>query len=441
MQGYLDLYDGWIGGYPYPGFAVVSSPFPVGLGFPGLAYIGSRVLQLPFIPDTSLGHEVLHSWWGNGVRPGDDGNWAEGLTTFMADYTYLERKGPGPARQERLDWLREFAVLPAAEDRPLSSFQGKSHAASQATGYHKAAFVFVMLRDEIGPDAFASGARRFWQAFRYKSAGWKDLEEAFSDAARVPLGRFFEQWVQRAGAPDLTLRGARADGLHASFDLAQSAPPYSLAIPVRLETDDSAVTRTVRFDETAREFAIDVTSTPRTLAVDPDLRIFRRLAASQIPPIFRSVVFDAGAATIVAAAGEKADAAARTLAAGLLGRTPAVVAATDGLPARPVLIVGTSAEVSALLAGLGLDGPPAALAAKGTTRAWSVRRADGAPLVVVAGSDAAALQAAAGPLPHYGRESFVVLDGARVLDSGVWEPAANPLRVELTPGGNASPGP
>src|SRR5262249_8019478 len=158
------------------GFAVVSSPFPVGLGFPGLTYLGVQVLRLPFIPDTSLGHEVLHSWWGNGVQVGAGGNWAEGLTTFMADYTFLERHGADAAGDERRAWLRESSLLPATDDRPLTAFVARTHAASQATGYHKAAFVFIMLRDEIGADAFAAGVRAFWQAHRFGSASWSDLE-------------------------------------------------------------------------------------------------------------------------------------------------------------------------------------------------------------------------------------------------------------------------
>jgi aminopeptidase N len=431
VQGYLDLYDGWIGAYPYAGFAVVSSPFPVGLGFPGITYLGTQVLRLPFIPDTSLGHEVLHSWWGAGVRPGDDGNWAEGLTTFMADYTFLERRGAAPAREERLRWLREFAVLPADEDRPLSGFQGKSHVASQATGYHKAAFVFVMLRDEIGADAFASALRRFWQAYRFRTAGWSNLKVAFSETANLPLARFFQQWVQRAGAPALTLGAARAEGHRVRFELAQVAPPYTLAVPVTVEAADSPITRTVRFDEPKREYAFELTATPRTLAVDPDFRIFRRLAPAEIPPIIRSVAFDAAATTVIAAGTAAARAAASAVAASVFGRAPAIVAATEALPARPVLVVGTTAEVTALLAQRGLDGPPASLDTKGTARAWAARRSDGAPLAVVAGNDAVALGAAARLLPHYGGQSFVVFDGSRVVERGLWEPAASPLRVEL----------
>jgi aminopeptidase N len=432
VEGYLDLYDGWIGAYPYPGFAVVSSPFPVGLGFPGITYIGTEVLRLPFIPDTSLGHEVLHSWWGACVRPGDDGNWAEGLTTFMADYTFVERRGAEPAREERLAWLREFAVLPPADDRPLSAFQGTSHAASQTTGYHKAAFVFIMLRDLIGPDLFTLALRRLWQARRCSTATWGDLEAAFSDASQQPLTRFFAQWVRRSGAPELSLHDARAENLHVAFALAQApAPPYELAVPVAVETTEGRIVRTVRLDTTTREYGFEVSASPRTLTVDPDLRVFRRLAPPEIPPIIRSVAFDPAATTVVAAADESGRAAAREVAARLFGRTPAIASPTDPLPSHPVLIVGTTAEVLALLATLGLPGPPASIAGEGSARAWASHRPDGTPLVVVAGADPAALRAAAGPLAHYGRQSFVVFDGARATDRGLWPPAATPLRVEL----------
>jgi aminopeptidase N len=88
-----------IGAYPFSGFSVVASPLPTGFGMPTLTYLGAEVLKLPFIRATSLGHEILHNWWGNGVLVDyASGNWAEGLTTFMADYAYKERIGRRRAR-------------------------------------------------------------------------------------------------------------------------------------------------------------------------------------------------------------------------------------------------------------------------------------------------------------------------------------------------------
>jgi hypothetical protein len=68
-QTYLDAaaahlahYDASIGTYAFPSYSVVSSPLPVGFGMPGIAYLGKQVVRLPFIPATSLRHEVLHDW-------------------------------------------------------------------------------------------------------------------------------------------------------------------------------------------------------------------------------------------------------------------------------------------------------------------------------------------------------------------------------------------
>jgi aminopeptidase N len=431
VQEYLDLYDGWIGAYPYSGFAVVSSPFPVGLGFPGFTYMGAQVLRLPFIPDTSLGHEVLHSWWGNGVRSAARGNWAEGLTTFMADYTFLERRGAEAARDERLAWLRENAILPPSDDRPLTAFTARTHAASQATGYHKAAFVFIMLRDQIGPDAFASGVRRFWQKHRFGAAQWSDLESAFSTASGIPLGSFFAQWVRRAGAPALTVSGAAVEGARVSFTLAQTEPPYALAVPVAIETTDAPSLRTVRLDGDRQTYALDAAAPPHALEVDPDFRVFRRLARDEIPPILREVAFDHDPVAIVAAHDAADRVAARDVATAFFDHPPAISDAGDfPLPARAALLVGTTPDVTAVLTAAGLDVPTQLTG--GTARAWAARRPHGPALAVVAADGADALRAVARPLPHYGSQSFVVFDGAHASSHGLWRPPASPLRVDLT---------
>jgi aminopeptidase N len=204
--GYIERYDRSIGAYAHPGYSIVSSPLPTGFGMPGIAYFGRQVVRLPFIRSTSLGHEVLHDWWGNGVHPDyARGNWAEGLTTFMADYAYREAESAEAARRVREGWLRDLAAVPPALDRPLSAFVARRHGADQAIGYNKTAFVFFMLRDRIGEQAFTQGVRSFWRRHDGGVASWDDLRRAFEQAAGTDLGPFFEQWVQRAGAPRIEI--------------------------------------------------------------------------------------------------------------------------------------------------------------------------------------------------------------------------------------------
>src|SRR4030095_15345933 len=139
------------------------------------------------------------------------GNWAEGLTTFMADYAYKEGESPEAARDMRLSWLRDLAALPAGEQSSLAAFRSRAHGADAVVGYGKSAMLFFMLRDTIGEEVFTRGIRRFWDEKRFKTASWNDLRAAFEQASGRKLGAFFEQWLTRPGAPAVRVLSAQGE--------------------------------------------------------------------------------------------------------------------------------------------------------------------------------------------------------------------------------------
>lgn len=436
-DGYLDLSRqaiaaaaARIGPYPFDGFSIVSVPPPVGLGFPGLTAIGRSVLPLPFIRSQSLTHEILHNWWGNGVRVGDGGNWAEGLTTYMADYAAARGRGADAARAMRLDWLRDYAALPAERDRPLTGFRAKVHDAAQIVGYGKAAMLFHMLEAEIGGAAFDAGIRSFWSGHAFREAGWSDLRLAFEAASSRDLRGLFAQWLERRGAPMLTLGDARSDarahGEGVVLTLRQDAdPPYALTVPVLVETAAGVEERAVRLDGRETTVRLPVGAPPRAVSVDPGFDLFRRLSPGEAPPILRDVTLRPGAERAVAADGEAVE-AARELAGRLMD---AAARDADGSgSAAPLLLVGTDAAVGRELERRGLPPVPADLAGRGSARVWVTRTADGRTALVVSGADADALRALLRPLPHYGRQSWLVFEGTKATGRGVWEMGDSPLR-------------
>ncbi|QCO17711.1 M1 family peptidase (plasmid) [Azospirillum brasilense] len=430
----IDAQAARIGAYPFAGFAILSAPLPVGLGFPGLTYIGRQVMPLPFIRAQSLPHEILHNWWGNGVRVGDGGvlpgNWSEGLTTFMADYAAAEARGEDAAQAMRLDWLRDYAALPAERDSALTDFRAKVHDAAQIVGYGKAAMLFHMLRAEIGAEAFDAGIRRFWEEKQFQDAGWDDLRRAFAAASGRDLGPFFDQWLTRVGAPTLELAGAKADGDGVALTLRQGEPAYGLTVPVEVRTAAGKERHTIRLDGRETTATIRTAASPRALAVDPGFALFRRLAPGEAPPTLRDVTLDHAATTVIAADGPAAE-AARALAERLADGKPRIAAADRADPAAPLAVIGTAGEVDRILARLGLPPLPDRLKGRGTARVWTARTPQGRPLLAVAADDAAALQALLRPLPHYGRQSWLVFEGARAVDRGVWPAGDSPLRVSF----------
>jgi len=59
---YLRLYENLIGRYPYKRFSIVENFLPTGYSMPTYTLLGKEVVRLPFIVETSLGHEILHQW-------------------------------------------------------------------------------------------------------------------------------------------------------------------------------------------------------------------------------------------------------------------------------------------------------------------------------------------------------------------------------------------
>jgi hypothetical protein len=429
---YIDRYSKLIGPYPFDAFSVVASPLPTGFGMPGLTYLGREVLRLPFIRATSLGHEILHNWWGNGVIPDwTTGNWSEGLTTFMADYAYQEDQSEDAAREARLTWLRDLAAVPESADTPLAAFTARHHGISSIVGYDKAAMVFFMLRDEIGADAFAKGLRLFWQRYRFQRASWSDLEKTFAEVAGRDLGTFFRQWVQRAGAPRLKLSDARWTRGNLTLTVVQDGPTYRLRVPLRLLVyPDQAEIRWVDVNQSITHLSLPAPKLVQAVELDPDYRLWRRVEPDHFPPILREV-FVAPKVGLLTAGDDMAE-AAKALAERLLDARPEPLQANaSGLPGSdPVLIVGQTDRVSDLLTKLGLPPPPPQLAGKGSARVWVARDESGRPYAVIAAQAADALKALQRPLPHYGRQSWLVFDAAQVTDKGIWSARTERIRVE-----------
>lgn len=426
-EGYIRRFSERIGQYPFDGFSILSAPLPVGLGFESLTYIGRQVLPLPFMRGQSLPHEILHNWWGNGVLVDyETGNWSEGLTTYMADYGLTEERSADAAREMRLGWLRDVAALPPERDGTLAGFKARVHGAAQIVGYNKSAYLFLMLNDLLGQDAFDHGIRLFWERYRFRRAGWAELRGAFEEASRADLDAFFQQWVQRRGAPSVqleTIAAKRAgDGYEMTVRIGQSQPFYRLAVPLTVETSAGSTVHRVEVTGPQTVATLKLDAEPRWITLDPDYRLFRRLAPGEAPPILRDVTLDP--TTRMVFVGPEQD-AARALAERLMdART------RNGTAYRtsPVAVIGTTDAVVKALAEQGLPSMPESLVGKGTARVWTARSGTGSTVLAIAADDRAALEALMRPLPHYGRQSFLVFEGREAVDRGVWPTGDSPTR-------------
>ncbi|MGE5492676.1 MAG: M1 family metallopeptidase [Actinomycetota bacterium] len=433
---YLALYSELIGAYPFTEFSVVASPLPTGFGMPTLTYLGADVLKLPFIRATSLGHEVLHNWWGNGVYADyARGNWSEGLTTFMADYFYKERESAEAAREMRLGWLRDFAAVPPEGHQSLASFRSRTHGAAAAVGYGKSAMVFLMLRDRIGEEAFQRGIRTFWDKHRFKVATWDDLRKTFEDSSGSPLRDFFKQWVERAGGPTVKIDRATAteeNGKHRlTLMLEQSEPTYALRLPIEIIHPGRTELRWVDLDKKHEAVTLDTDGQATGVRLDPALRVWRVLEPEQLPPILRQWIISPSPRLVLATQTGDAPDTARALAGKLLETPPHLESLEAiGTGNSPILLAGLHADVDEALARAGLSPRPANLSGRGSAQVWTVQRESGPPVAVISARDTDALRALLRPLPHYGSQSWLVFEGGRAIAKGVWSAPGRLIPVE-----------
>jgi hypothetical protein len=226
-----------------------------------------------------------------------------------------------------------------------------------------------------------------------------------------------------------TLEGR--DGRRVRVRLAQSdvATPFRLRVPLVLRTDAGEERHTVELDRTRAEVVLEGRGRPLAVVLDPDLRLMRRLGDDEAPPVLRRAMVDPQTRTVILAGGS-AEEAARQLAAKLQDHAPRFLAAGAPLPDAPVLVIGTDDVVETWLEQHPEARRPTRVAGRGTAAMWTTARAAAGPVTVISAQDAAALAALARPLPHYGRQSYVVFDGAKALDRGVWPVRAQTLTIE-----------
>jgi hypothetical protein len=423
--GYIERYDREIGAYAFDGFSIVSSPLPTGFGLPGATYIGEAVLKLPFMRGQSLAHEVLHNWWGNGVRVDwRRGNWSEGLTTLMADHALRMAQSPEAGRQMRWGWLRDFGAVPPGTDTPLDRFTSRTHGAASAVGYGKSAMLFHMVRADIGEAGFEQALRDLWRSHAGQAAGWKDLQAAFERRAGRPLAGLFVPMLSGTGAPSLVPQSIRHDATRGALVVTFAEPmPYAFPLSVAAwfgERMEAAVLP-LRRGERSALLPLPDGRVPDALQVDPDFAAWRRLGPGESPPLLRDAMLAPDVRVIVASEGDEAwRQAAAELAKRMLEAPRAASArATDLDGASALLVIGRHEDIERLARRDSRLARPAPLARLPDAALWAARSAGGAARIIVSVEDTAALIDLHRRAPHYGAQGHVGFRNGRATVSGI----------------------
>lgn len=418
---YLELYEGLIGEYPYQRFSIVENFLPTGYSMPTFTLLGSSVVKLPFIVETSLGHEILHQWFGNLVYVDyTGGNWAEGLTTYLSDHLYREQKDEGPQyrKQVLIDFMSYVSV---EEDMPLKLFQGRSGPATRSIGYGKTAMVFHMLLNLTGKEMFYDSLKDFIQKNRFKRASWEDIRKSFEGINQRDLTWFFSQWIEKEGLPGLKPEGieitqkGKTYNLH--FHLNHTRTFYWLSLPVTIYMRDSVKLDMLTIDKEENSFDFTLPERPHRIVLDEDYDIARYLHEDEIPPVVAKLLGEKKVVVVLPASDEDRY-------QGVIEYFKKRGAAVTGMKemnetdmvSSSVVVLGKDNPLSARLYG-GMTIGEAGFSIIVKKHPWNSNRV----VAVINGESKEEVDAAFRKLRHYGKYSRLLFEHGRNIEKTIEE--------------------
>lgn len=292
---YMAMDEDMIGKYPYSKFALVENFWETGYGMPSFTLLGEKIIRFPFILHSSYPHELLHNWWGNSVYVDfDKGNWCEGLTAYMADHLIKEQRGQG--NNYRRSTLQKFTdFVSEANDFPLSKFFSRYDGASEAIGYGKSLMMFHMIRMKLGDKLFLKGLSNFYKDFKFKKASFFDIETEMEKVSNMDLSAFFNQWIKRKSAPEISLIGSSIKKANNHKELMiileqkQKEKPFSLDIPVYIIKENGVQKEIFHLSKRKEGKTFEIDGNIISIEIDPFYDVFRKLNPKEVPPALSKI--------------------------------------------------------------------------------------------------------------------------------------------------------
>jgi aminopeptidase N len=236
-----------------------------------------------------VSHELAHSWFGNLVTTKDWTNlWLnEGFATFMEASFKESQYGRDAYLEEMQENARQyFSEDPGKYRRPLVYDRYRVPVdLFDNTLYKKGALVVRMLRETVGDRVFWKALNIYLNRHKYQSVVTADLQRVFEQTSGQRLDWFFDQWVYKAGYPELRVRSIYnpATG-QLTLDIRQTqqpdpTTPAVFRLPVEIELADAQGPRTERIEITEREqrFKFKMDGKPLMIRFDKGARTLKKL--------------------------------------------------------------------------------------------------------------------------------------------------------------------
>lgn len=281
------------GMYPFDSYSIVelSSDAVGGLG--GSSEQGMNFFSSKFLADSSFNlplfsHEIGHSWWANWVISADGNVIDEGLAEMTAVFCVENFHG----EKVMWDFLKNgtptFPISANAfflyyanqigKDIELGINRPEKDGILHELADHKGQFVYNMLRETIGHEAFVEGLRNVIQHYALKPIKLSELREEWEKTSGTDLKWFFDQWFFRKGAPEFNLNyiiEPKDNSFRVKGNVKQLRDIYIVDAEIALVNGNKKDIKILKITDKETAFDFIVSTKPDTVLFDPDYKIFR----------------------------------------------------------------------------------------------------------------------------------------------------------------------
>ncbi len=281
---YIKLYEKLIGPFPYNVFNVVENHATTGYSLPTYTLVGSYLLNKPYLLNRSLGHEILHQYFGNSIyQDNHRGNYMEGLVTHLADNYYSKLQGK--QHQNRKNSLLQFDTF-VTKDFPANRFTHRTNKNSMAIGYTKVAYIFDMLEQKLGNKKFIEVLQQLYKEKAFSKVNLEDLQHYFQTHTQKNLEPFFKQWFDSTGRIDFNITNITQNYHRGQFKIGftiKQQQAFNFNLPIEINTYDRKIKRNIKVSKKEQNFELTTSSEALQITFDKNLSLFRKLFKKEYP--------------------------------------------------------------------------------------------------------------------------------------------------------------
>lgn len=281
---YIKLYEKLIAPFPFKTFNIVENHYTTGYSMPTYTLVGSYLLNKPYLLNRSLGHEILHQYFGNSLFYNNEkGNYGEGLVTHLADNYYAKKKGD--SLQRRKNDLVQYDTF-ATEEFPAREFTHRFDKNSMAIGYTKIAYIFQMLEEKLGSESFFTILQKLYEQNKFSVVNLDELQAFFQKETKEDLNTFFNQWFNQEGLIDFKVNNFEQSYHRGVFTVkftVEQKNPMQFNLPIEVITYDNTQKTSVQVSKEKESFTLKYPTEVMSLSFDKNLTLFRKLFEKEYP--------------------------------------------------------------------------------------------------------------------------------------------------------------